>query len=86
MDYSEMRAMQIREETGYLPDEVYSPDGEDMQDPDHHEIAAMVMDQYARTNAERAVARIQDQNLALRGLLMERGMSEDEIDVALNGE
>jgi hypothetical protein len=86
MDYDEMRAMQVREETGRLPDEVYFPSEEDAQDPDHHEITAMVMDQYTRTNVERAIARVKDQNLTLRSLLVERGMSEDEISAALNGE
>lgn len=85
MDYDEMRAFQVREETGCLPDKVYFQGAEDALDPDSREISAMVVDQYAHTNTQRAVARIQEQNSALRALLIERGVSEDEIEAALSG-
>jgi hypothetical protein len=83
MDYDEMRAFQVREETGRLPDEVYFQGAEDALDPDQAEITGMVMDQYSRTNAERAAAQVREQNAALRTLLIERGMSEDEINQTL---
>jgi hypothetical protein len=85
IDYTEMRAFQVREETGYLPDEVYFQDEDDLQDPDHHEIAALVCEQYAATNAERLARRVRDENLTLRALLVQRGMPEEEIDEAMNG-
>ena len=75
-----MRAFQVREETGELPDEMYWPDPEDAQDPDHHEVADMVREQYAMTNAARADRRLRDKNEALRALLRANGIDPDEVN------
>lgn len=79
-NYDDMRAMQVREETGHLPDEMYWPDEEDALDPDHHEIADMVREQYAHTNASRAQVRLREENEALRALLRANGIDPEEMD------
>ena len=80
MGYDEMRAFQVREETGELPDEMYWPSEEDAQDPDHHEVADMVREQYAMTNAARAERRLRDENEALRALLRANNIDPDEVN------
>lgn len=81
MDATEMRAFQLREETGYLPDDVYVPTEEDdPYDPDQAEVRALVEEQYAATNAARRDERLRRENSVLRGLLEQHGIGvPDEI-------
>lgn len=68
------RSFAHREATGHLPDDVYYPDAEDVADPDSHEVAALVREQYDRSNTERHAAALRDENSALRDLLTENGI------------
>ena len=72
------RSFVHREETGRLPDDVYYPDAEDVADPDSHEVAALVREQYAQNNAERHAAALRDENSALRNLLTVNGIEVPE--------
>jgi hypothetical protein len=74
----DMRSLQFREENGYLPDDVYSPEPDDFNDPDSHEIAVMVTDQYARNNANRLNNRLRVENESLRALLAAHGITPEE--------
>lgn len=74
MDACEMRAFQFREAHGYLPDDVYNPTAEDLTDPDHNEIAALVVQRYAVENAERRESRMRAEIDTLRQLLAENGV------------
>lgn len=75
MDASEMRAMQHREETGYLPDEQYTPDAEDDPfDPEQAEIRAMVIEQYTATNTDRRIQHAHDRIAELEALLAANGI------------
>jgi hypothetical protein len=79
MDHTEMRAMQYREETGYLPDEQYIPtDEDDPFDPERAEIQGMVMEQYAATNTRRREQRNRDRIALLEQLLTEHGIELPE--------
>jgi hypothetical protein len=69
VDYDAMRSFQFNEENGYLPDDVYTHSSEDADDPDHDEIAALVIEQYAINNANRREARMADEIAGLRALL-----------------
>jgi hypothetical protein len=77
LDYTEMRAMQVREETGELPDEVYFPTAEDL-DPDSWETAEMVMEQYALTNEQRRDCRARRRISVLEQALIEHGIEIPE--------
>lgn len=77
LDYTEMRAFQVREETGELPDEVYYPTAEDM-DPDSWEIAEMVMEQYAATNEQRRADRDRRRISMLEDMLVDAGITVPE--------
>lgn len=74
MSSDDMRSFAFREEHGYLPDDVYTPTEEDLQDPDHDEIAALVIDQYAHNNAKRREERHRAEVAALHALLEEHGI------------
>lgn len=75
MDYTEMRAFQHREETGYLPDETYIPTAEDDYfDPEQAEIRDLVIKQYAQTNAERRDERARNRISILEQALTEHGI------------
>lgn len=79
MDTTEMRAFQHREETGYLPDEVYVPTEEDDRfDPEQAEIRELVIEQYTLTNAQRREERARDRINALEQLLTEHGIEIPE--------
>lgn len=76
MDHEEMRAMQYREENGFLPDEQYVPTAEDDPfDTEQEEVRAMVAERYAATNAERRDERLRTENSALRALLAQHGVT-----------
>lgn len=79
LDYTEMRAMQYREENGYLPDEVYIPtDEDDFSDPEQREIIELVMDQYAATNEQRRAERDRIRIASLEQLLAAHGIEIPE--------
>lgn len=74
VNHDDMRSFQFREENGYLPDDVYTPSVESADDPDHHEIAALVIEQYAHNNAKRHAEHLRGQVAALTSLLAEHGI------------
>lgn len=75
----DMRSLQFREEHGYLPDDVYSPTAEDHDyDDDSAEVTAMVIDQYARNNANRLNNRLRVENESLRAQLAALGITPEE--------
>lgn len=79
MDHNEMRAMQHREETGYLPDEVYVPTAEDdPYDTEQAEIRAAVTEDYAATNRRRAAQRSRDRIAVLEQALADAGVEIPE--------
>jgi hypothetical protein len=78
IDYDEMRAFQVHEETGELPDEVYSATAEDGDDPDSWEIAKLVMEQYALTNEQRRDCRARRRISVLEQALIEHGIEIPE--------
>lgn len=80
VDPDAMRSFQHREETGYLPDDVYLPTGEDdPYDPDQQEITALVVEQYNANNRKRWEQRTRDRITALESLLTEHGIEIKEI-------
>jgi hypothetical protein len=78
MDPQYMADWQRAEETGYWPDAVYFPSEEDLADPAHDEIAALVMEQYAVDNAARRERRLTAEITALRAKLAEHGIEWSE--------
>lgn len=80
-DYEEMRAFQVREETGHLPDEqLILTEEDDLSDPDQREVLTLVAEQYAITNCSRREARLCRENDRLRALLAEHRIEIPDID------
>lgn len=72
-----MRDWQRYEESGHWPDAVYTPTEEDLQDPDHDEIAALVVERYAVENRATRERRLESENRALRAVLEANGIEWD---------
>jgi polynucleotide 5'-kinase involved in rRNA processing len=75
MDQTEMRAMQFREENGYLPDEVFVfTDEDDYDDPDQRETIDLVLENYAATNAARRQERAWNRIAVLEQMLRDNNL------------
>lgn len=76
-DSDYMAAWARAESTGRWPDQVHFPTGEDRDDPDSHEIDAMVHEQYAMENYARRERELRHENDALRAELERNGVDVD---------
>jgi hypothetical protein len=76
MDYNDWVAFAHHEATGEYPDEVYIPTEEDLADPDHMEVAALVIEQYASNNAAK-----QERRAARRISILENALRDNGIEV-----
>lgn len=78
-DPQDMIDWQRYEQTGRWPDTVYTPTEEHLMDPDHHEVAELIHEQYAHDNARRREREMRGTIEALRGALEAQGVDPDEV-------
>lgn len=73
-----MLDMMHYESTGHRRERVYVPTEEDLLDPDHMEVAALVIEQYAEDNRRIREGRMREEITRLRNLLEEHGIEADK--------
>jgi hypothetical protein len=78
VDPEYMRHLQFQEENGYAPDDVYMPTREDLDDPDHDEVAALVIEGYDIANRKRYEQRQRDRISLLEAVLRENNIEIPE--------